>query len=190
MNRESIVAAGFHWSENQRHKHELFKIESEPVAPIPNPESLNLLERFNQMRSRLEPLLKPMNLYNRDWYLTPEVPLTGEVEGEKVVVHLSIQVQKGKLTDYYHIAPQIRAGSENAISGGMYVSRGGASAQYDRTEGEDESLDSVEETVNVYFETVASLSPKELMELEFPPEFVPEDIQLSLEGIPELEAPK
>lgn len=182
MDRQNLVAAGFHSHEGYRHHDEYNRTKDAPAKRIEGVAELGFVERFNRMSERLQPLLKSQGSYDKDWHITPEVPLTGMVEGQEFTVHLSIQVQyPGKGGERIH--PHIHTDGRPAGGmSGIHTSRRFCDL-WENSERKNqplEELDQVEEIVEIYLETVAALTPKQLHDLGFPSEYVPEDVQLSL----------
>jgi hypothetical protein len=176
-----MVAAGFHSSEIQRHREEYLRSLDISPNKVPGTEELSFVERFDLLLEKIKPLLKSEDVFDRDWYITPEVPISGVAEGKNFTVFLSIQYQKVSNM----ITPEIRTDDDKRPGGmrGMYTTRESCERwlSSERKEEPLEELDHVEEAVEVYLTAAAALSPKELYELGFPTDYVPEGIQLTLE---------
>ena len=182
MDKENLIAAGFHFYEGDRHAVEYSKVIDEPAKRIEGVGELGYVVRFNRMIDKVRPLLKPQESYGRDWHITPEVPLAGVVEGQDFTVYLSIQVQNPGSNDE-SVAPHIRTDGKRPLGmSGMQTSRSSCE-RWEESQRRDEpleELDHVEESVEVYLRALAELTPQQLHELGFPSDYSPEAIQLSL----------
>jgi hypothetical protein len=186
MDKESLVAAGFHSNEGYRHHEEYLKAKNHPAKRVEAMAESGFVERFDRMSDRLKPLLKPQDVFERDWYVTPEVPLTGSVEGQEFTVFLSIQLQNPTNPRWTKISPYIRTdGRDPEGMQGMNMHRNFCEI-WEKSERQNEplkDLDHVEETVEVYFKALAELSPQQLYEIGVPSDYIPEPIQLKLEEV-------
>jgi hypothetical protein len=163
MDKQELLEVEYHWREQERHLSERQRlINASPVSPEFTPEA-NSTERFDVAYARIKPLIKLLRLGYHDWYVTPEVPVTGTVEGEEISVKLSFNIQGDTIHPWINSHPTKPYNGKGVHD--LWASRDWCVAT-DAGKSSDSGsypkrLAHIEELIDVYFAQVEQMSPEQ-----------------------------
>jgi hypothetical protein len=170
MDKQELLEIEYHWREHERHLVERRRlINASPTSPEFTPDA-NSAERFDAVLARIKPLIRRVKLgYMSEWDVTPEIPITGMVEGEEVNIKLSFNIQSGTIYPWINSHPT-RAYDSKGVDG-LWIDRQWCEAT-DAGKSSDSGsypkrLAHIEELADVYFAQVETMSTEQLDELGF-----------------------